>query len=183
MIVGLLLLGAALHGASILRTDSAGSVLRTVLHRSWSDTMQLDFVFAGTRPSRERIGRAPGADGARELWIEFVGARIDSGGADGRPGWLRMRSRRKSDTIAMRVPLTDETPWMALWHGDTLRLRLLDHVRTRPAWANPWVLGGAGVALVGGGVALWSLLGSDADGGAAAPADDVIPLPEVAMPQ
>ena len=158
------------------------AVLKDVRTTTVDDTIRLELEFHGPRPRRERIGR--GADpGRREIWIELDGARLDSALARKWPRWLREHKSKPRGMLALRIDLSKETPWSASWSGDTLRVAILDRVDHRRIWTNPWVLGATGAALVGGGVVLWMSLGSESTTPPQAPAPDVIPPPDIAMPE
>lgn len=179
MIVALPILVASWSG-----TGDGMAVLKDVRTVVADDTIRLELAFSGTRPRRERIGR--GADpGRKEIWIEFEGARPDSALSRKWPRWLRDRSGEASGMLALRIDLAKETPWSASWSGDTLRVGILDRVGGHPLWKNPWVLGATGAALVGGGVVLWMGLGSESSPapGAPSPTPDLIPPPDIAMPE
>lgn len=169
--------------ASLAATEGDLAVLKDVRTVMADDTIRLELAFSGTRPRRERIGR--GADpGRKEIWIEFDGARPDSALSRKWPRWLRDRSGAASDKFALRIDLAKETPWSASWSGDTLRVGILDRVDHHRLWTNPWVLGATGAALVGGGVVLWMALGSESTTPPEAPpATDVIPPPDLVMPE
>lgn len=167
--------------ASLAATEDDMAVLKDVRTTAVDDTIRLELEFSGTRPRRERIGR--GADPERrEIWIEFEGARFDTGLVRKWPRWLRDRSGKASGMLALRIDLSEETPWNAFWSGDTLRVGLLDRVDRHRLWKNPWVLGTTGAALVGGGIVLWMQLGSESSTSEAS-STEVIPPPNIAMPE
>lgn len=175
----------ALHASLLVATMAFGedlAVLKSVRPDLVADTIRLDLEFAGTRPRRERIGRPDGAGAGRQIRIEFEGARLDSALDRKWPRWLHAHSDEASDILSLRIDLTEATPWRAVWAGDTMRVSILNRVDTHPPWKNPWVLGAAGVAMVGGGVALWMQFGSEASPSPPA-ASDVIPPPDIAMPE
>jgi hypothetical protein len=89
-------------------------------------------------------------------------------------------SNSDSGILAIRIDLSEPTPWKASWEGNTLRLNILNRVQGGGVWKNPWLLGGVGGALAAGGVVFWL---SGMQHGKSPSGDGIIPPPDVVYPQ
>ena len=154
-------------------------VLRSMRWAAVDDSMEIDFEFASGQPTRYRVTAAPDSIHDRSLLVEFSNAIPGDAPRLKPPKWARISRGADADRIAVRIDLDRSTPWKANWDGNTLRMQILNRVKDSPAWKNPWVIGGLGGALLGGGVMFW-LLGEH---GRPASGEGVIPPPDVVFPQ
>jgi hypothetical protein len=150
----------------------------------WSkvaDTLRVEFGFKGGRPERFRIGPAKGPTELRFLLVELGGARLDAPILARWPSWAKSLEGAGTDKVSIRIDLDRAVPWRASWRDNVLRLDLVDRVHRKPLWSNPWVLGGAGVTLVAGGLAVWMLSNDPTPGGTVEESD--IPRPGFGLPK
>lgn len=154
------------------------SVLRSVAWRDASDTMRLEFRFAGSRPALYRVGNETDAGGRSNLRIEMRGVRLDSAFRGDVPGWFKGGTSGRDSGLAFRVSLERPVPWRAVWREDVLRLEFEDRIRRVPFWKNPWFLGSVGTGLVVGTAAIWVLAGDEEGSG-----DGRIPSPGFTFPE
>lgn len=164
-------LGAVVHAEPV--------VLQSMGWFAVADSLEIDFAFANDRPTRFRVATSPDTARERSLLLEFSGAVPGAPPRLKLPKWAQILSGSEPGTLAVRIRLDAPTPWKADWEGNTLRMHILDRVKDSPVWKNPWVIGGLGGALLGGGVMFW-LLGEH---GRPVPGDGVIPPPDVVFPQ
>lgn len=158
-------------------------VLREVRERTGKDTIRLDMVFEGSRPSAARIGIEGSPQKTGDFLLEFEGARADRTVLRRLPSWLQDDTRNGTDKIRLTADLDARTPWRGRWEGNTLHLVLLDRVDRPSLLTNPWVLGAAGALALGGTALAWTALDDPSrDTPLAPPTEDVIPPPDIAFP-
>jgi hypothetical protein len=170
--------------AAVAVPVSAGSTvsLGALDWRKTGDTMRVEFVFKGGRPERFRVGPARGPTELRFLVVELGGTKLDAPLLARWPAWAKSVTPVDSGRVAIRIDLDRPVPWRATWRGDVLRVDLIDRVHRKSLLTNPWVLGGSGVTLVAGGLAVWMLTGSDAPGTSVVEESD-IPRPGFGLPK
>jgi len=145
-----------------------------------ADSLQVDFEFVQGRPERYRVHASPDTSKDRNLLLEFSGAKAKDPALPKTPKWAHVVSNSDSGILAIRIDLSEPTPWKASWEGNTLRLNILNRVQGGGVWKNPWLLGGVGGALAAGGVVFWL---SGMQHGKSPSGDGIIPPPDVVYPQ
>jgi hypothetical protein len=145
-----------------------------------ADSLRMDFEFAGGRPARYRVQASPDTASSRTLVLEFDGARAPDRPLEKTPRWAHVVAGPDIESFAIRIDLDGQTPWKAAWDGDTLRVGILDRVRSGGVWRNPWAIGGLGTAFLAGSLALW-LSGTERNRSSSG--DGVIPPPDIAFPR
>lgn len=153
-------------------------VLKALRWSEVGDTMRLEFEFS-ERPGLYRVRPVPEKGDRSLLFVDFAGAGIGGGGDRNWPRWIRAAG--DSGSISFRVELDGPVPWRSSWREDVLRVDLLDRIRRRPVWMNPWLVGAAGAGIAAGGVALWMMGAGEPDPSPAAE-EGVIPPPGFQLP-
>ena len=155
-------------------------VLQSIRWQEVADSLEIDFDFAFGRPAKYRVNASPDSVRDRNLLLEFSNALPGDAPRLKPPKWAQISGGSSAGVLAVRIQLDKPTPWKADWDGNTLRMHILNRVKGAPVWKNPWVYGGLGSAIIGGGVVFW-LLGTEH--GKSPPGEGIIPPPDAVFPQ
>lgn len=160
--------------------EAQAAVLERVSVRRENDSVWIDFAFPKGPPARFRVQQQLDKNRHPVLRVEFQPSIADSLVRGSIPRWMAIGDETDS-LLSVSVSMERVVPWRSEWHGKSLRLSFLDAVRSRSMWQSPWLLAGVS-AVFAGGAAYW-LLAPSTPTTPEPTRDDVIPAPDIDLPE